>query len=280
MEAAKILNADILDLLFDGRNKAYGAYNLRKTYNRRITSALLITIGIAAILFLLSFVANSLEDNRRAALEIKELVLENLPQDQDEQRIEPPPPPPPQRLETPRVEMTRFTPPRIVRDDEVNKEDIPPEVADLEDTKIDVINQDGIKDLGIATPPVVDDNKQVVEIPKPNNDDNHIFEKVEIEAQFEGGPGAWSRYLQKNLNSNTPADNGAPPGSYSVIVQFIVDKQGNISEVKSLTNHGYGMEEEAIRAIKKGPRWIPAIQNGNPVNAYRKQPITFVVPEE
>jgi protein TonB len=64
------------------------------------------------------------------------------------------------------------------------------------------------------------------------------------------------------------------------MVQFIVDKQGNISDVKALTNHGYGMEEEAIRAIKRGPKWTPAIQNGRNVNAYRKQPITFVVAEE
>jgi protein TonB len=56
-----------------------------------------------------------------------------------------------------------------------------------------------------------------------------------------------------------------------------VDKGGNISDVKGLTKHGYGMEEEAIRVIKRGPKWTPAIQNGRNVNAYRKQPVTFVV---
>jgi protein TonB len=82
---------------------------------------------------------------------------------------------------------------------------------------------------------------------------------------------------KERLNANAPIDNNAPEGSYTVVVQFIVDKGGNISDVKGLTKHGYGMEEEAIRVIKRGPKWTPAIQNGRNVNAYRKQPVTFVV---
>ncbi|HET9429556.1 MAG TPA: energy transducer TonB, partial [Chitinophagaceae bacterium] len=66
----------------------------------------------------------------------------------------------------------------------------------------------------------------------------------------------------------------------TVWVQFIVDKEGAISDVKALSNHGYGMEEEAVKVIRKGPAWIPAIQNGRAVKAYRKQPITFVVTGE
>jgi protein TonB len=279
MEANKILSADILDLIFENRNKAYGAYFLRKTYNRRITLALLITAGLAALLFISFFVANSLEDKTAAKIEVKEVVLEDIKQEEEEKKNEPPPPPPPPKQEPPKVEMTKFTPPKIVKDEEVKKEDIPPEVEKLEDTKIDVVSQEGIKDEGIAAPPVVDEGKQVVEAPK-QEDETKVFEKVEVEAEFPGGISAWARYLQRNLNSNAPVDNGAPPGSYTVIVQFIVDKQGSISDVKALTKHGYGMEDEAIRAIRKGPKWTPAIQNGRNVNAYRKQPITFVVAEE
>lgn len=279
MDATKILHADILDILFDERNKAYGAYDLRKTYNRRITTALLITAGLSAALFLSSFIANSLESDRVARIEATEVVIEDLSQDKKQEKVDPPPPPPPIKQVIPQVELTRFTPPKIVDDNEVKKEDIPPAVTDLEDTKIDVINQAGEKDLGFATPPVIDDHKQVVEAPKPNEDDNTIFTSVEIEAEFPGGLGAWSRYLHKTLNSNAPIDNGAPSGSYTIMVQFIVDKQGNISDVKALTNHGYGMEEEAIRVIRRGPSWTPAIQNGNKVNAYRKQPVTFIVAE-
>jgi hypothetical protein len=106
------------------------------------------------------------------------------------------------------------------------------------------------------------------------------FEKVEKEAHFKGGEVAWRKYLERNLDANTPVRNGAPVGSYTVWIQFVVDNNGEIIETNALTNHGYGMEGEAIKVIKRGPVWEPAIQNGRPVKAYRKQPITFVVNEE
>jgi len=269
-----ILTTDPLDLLFANRNKAYGAYELRKTYNKRITTALLITAGVLLLIFLSSFLAKTLADNDDATLDVKEVVLQDLPQEEEK---EPPPPPPPKMEPPPKVEMTKFTPPVIVKDEEVKKEDIPPEVEKLEDTKIDVISQEGIKDQGIAVP-VVDEGKAVVVVKDETNYDQ-TFTKVEVEASFKGGEAAWRKYLERNLNASAPVDNGAPTGQYQVIVQFIVDKGGNISDVKALTSHGFGMEEEAVKVIKKGPAWEPAIQNGRQVKAYRKQPVTFIVSE-
>ncbi len=269
-----ILTADPLDLLFANRNKAYGAYELRKTYNKRITTALLITAGILLLIFLSSFLVKTLADQLAAKLDVKEVVLQDLPQEEEK---EPPPPPPPKLEPPPKVEMTKFTPPVIVKDEEVKKEDIPPEVEKLEDTKIDVVSQEGIKDQGIAVP-VVDEGKAVVVVKDETNYDQ-TFTKVEVEASFKGGEAAWRKYLERNLNASAPVDNGAPTGQYQVIVQFIVDKEGNISDVKALTNHGFGMEEEATKVIKKGPKWEPAIQNGRQVKAYRKQPVTFIVSE-
>jgi len=278
MEANKILKTDLLDLLFEDRNKEYGAYELRKSYNRRITIALLTTLAILAAIFLVSFLSSQLEDNTTAKLEVKDVELVNIKQE-EEPKPEPPPPPPPKAEPPPKVEMTKFTPPVIVKDDQVKKEDIPPEVEKLQDTKIDVISQEGIKDVGIAAP-VVDEGKAVVQAPVDETNYDQTFTKVEVEASFPGGEGQWRRFLERNLNASAPVDNGAPPGSYTVQVQFIVDKEGNVSDVKALTNHGYGMEEEAVRVIKRGPKWTPAIQNGRQVRAYRKQPITFVVSEE
>ncbi|MFN2457759.1 MAG: energy transducer TonB [Chitinophagaceae bacterium] len=275
MEANKILSSDLLDILFEGRNKEYGAYELRRSYNKRIRAALLITLGVALAIFAASFLAKSLAPGDDAKLDVKDVVLEDIKQEEPE-KVEPPPPPPPKQ-EPPKVEMTKFTPPKIVKDEEVKKEDIPPEMEKLQETKIAVVSQEGIKDAGIAVP-VVDEGKAVVEAPKEEPEDK-IFEKVEVEASFQGGAGAWKKYLERNLNASAPVENGANPGSYTVMVQFIVSKDGTISDVKSLTSHGYGMEEEAVRVIKRGPKWIPAIQNGRNVNAYRKQPVTFVVSE-
>jgi protein TonB len=275
MEINKILTSDLLDLLFEDRNKAYGAYDLRRTYNKRLSTALICTAAVALLALGGSLLAGELKKGK-GKIDVKEMVLTDI-KPEEEKKVEPPPPPPPKQ-EPPKVEMTKFTPPKIVKDEEVKKEDIPPEQEKLEDTKIALISQEGIKDADLA-PAVVDEGKKVVE-EKKDDDENKVFEKVEVEASFKGGEKEWRRYLERNLDPNTPVENGAPAGSYTVVVQFIVDKEGKISDVRAVTNHGYGMEEEATKIIRKGPNWVPAVQNGRNVKAYRKQPITFVVSEE
>lgn len=275
MEANKILSADILDLIFEDRNKDYGAYDLRKTYNRRIIIALIITASIALLALLGSVLASQFKSTGNETVEVKEMTLQDIKT--EEKPPEPPPPPPPKPPEPPKIEMAKFTPPKIVEDEKV--EEPPPPQEKLEETKISTQNVEGIKEEEITTPAVVDEGKGVVEV-KKEEDENKVFEKVEVEAKFKGGEAAWRRYLEKSLNPNTPVDNGAPEGTYTVWVQFIVDKAGVISDVKALSSHGYGMEEEAMKVIRKGPAWEPAIQNGRQVKAYRKQPITFVVASE
>jgi Gram-negative bacterial TonB protein C-terminal len=107
-----------------------------------------------------------------------------------------------------------------------------------------------------------------------------LFTRQEEEADFPGKTNAWRQYLEKNLNPNVPVYNKAPAGIYQVKVRFIVNKDGTIEDITPLTNHGYGMEKEVIRVLKKGPKWIPAVQYGRKVKAYRMQPVTFVVQEK
>ena len=275
MEANKILSADLLDLVFEGRNKEYGAYALRRQYNKRIMLALIITATIALIAVGGSLLASQLKGKTDPKLDIKEVTLEDIKP--KEEVVEPPPPPPPKPPDPPKIEMTKFTPPKIVKDEEVVEP--PPTVEEIKETKIDVVSQEGIKDEGIVAPAVIDDGKGVVEVKKVE-DENKIFEKVEIEAEFPGGQNAWKKFLERQLNPSAPVDNGAPEGMYTVTVQFVVSKDGSISDVRALSSHGYGMEAEAVRVIKKGPKWTPAVQNGRQVNAIRKQPITFQVSSE
>ena len=110
--------------------------------------------------------------------------------------------------------------------------------------------------------------------------DNKVFVKVEIEPSFPGGLAGWSAFLQANLRAKIPVDSGAPAGTYTVFLQFIVDRSGNISNMRPLTNHGFGMEQECIRVMKLSPNWLPARQNGHIVAAYKKQPFTFVIAED
>ena len=110
--------------------------------------------------------------------------------------------------------------------------------------------------------------------------DDKIFQQVETRPTFPGGDTTWRRSLEKNANSRVPVDSGAPAGMYTVLVQFIVDKDGTISDIKASTKHGFGMENEVMRIIKNGPKWIPATQNGKIVKAYTKQPVTFQIEQE
>jgi protein TonB len=127
-----------------------------------------------------------------------------------------------------------------------------------------------------------DDN--IVPLDKKLGDDNGIivYKKkedeiraiVQVQAKYVGN---WEKFLLRNLNAEIPIDNGAPPGRYTAIIQFVVDLDGTVSDVKALTSHGYGIEEEAVRVLRKAAKWEPGIQDGYAVKSYRRQPITFVV---
>lgn len=276
MDANKILSTDFLDLLFEGRNKSYGAYELRRGYNKRLWIAIGGTaLGFALIaggIFLKSQMTPAIDED---AVKINEVTIQQIEQEKPEEPPPPPPPPPPKQAPPPKIEMKAFTPPKIVKDEEVKEP--PPAVEELKETKIGTISQEGIKDIGIVTPPAaVDGGKGLVEA-KPVEKEPEVFTKVEVDAKY---PGNWRSFLERNLDGQVAVDNGASPGTYTVIIQFIVDVAGNVSDVKALTSVGFGMEQEAVRVIKKSGKWNPAIQNGREVKAYRKQPITFQVTDQ
>jgi hypothetical protein len=114
-----------------------------------------------------------------------------------------------------------------------------------------------------------------------NEDEDYdkLFTAVQIQAEFPGGQGGWVRYLERTLNRDLPLENGAPTGKYSVVVSFIVSKDGTISEVKAENDPGYGTKEESIRVIERGPKWKPAVQNGRNVIYRQRQAIVFMVSE-
>jgi protein TonB len=270
LDINKIMSADILDIIFDGRNKEYGAYELRRAYNKRLTYALAGTAAILLLIFIGYFVVNTINANsKKSEVVVKDVQLEEIKQ--EEKKNEPPPPPPPPKQEPPKVEMAKFTPPKIVKDEEVKEEEKPPEQEKLEDTKIGTVNQEGIKDEGI-TPPV-DNGKGVVEAPKKVEEDwDKTFTKVETESQYGENPNDWGKYLYKTLVYPQDAQDNEIQGT--VVVQFIVDKEGNVSDVEAISGPNE-LRAEAIRVIKKSGKWKPAIQNGRQVKSYKKQPITF-----
>ena len=272
MEVNKILSSDILDILFEGKNKTYGAYDLRKNYNRRLTKALLYTAALALLIFLGTVFASVFAKKGSDKLEVVDTQLAEIKKDAPPPP--PPPPPPPKAPPPPEINQVKFTPPKIVKDDQVKPDEKIEEIK--EDQKISTQTVESDNKQQVVQAPVEDKGTQIVEV-KKDDDENKIFNKVEVEAAFPGGDAAWRSYLQKNLNGSVPVDNGAGEGSYTVVVKFVVSKDGSLSDVSCESDPGFGMCQEAIRVIKKTKNWTPAQQNGRIVNAYRRQPITFLV---
>jgi protein TonB len=274
MEANKILQAPLIDVIFDGRNKAYGAYELRRHYPLRLLSGLAGVAVITCGMFGADYLARRSPQPAKQQFMVVDVQLEDVKEPQHNEPPPPPPPPPPATVA--KVEITKFTPPKIVRDNEVKEDEKPPEQEKLNDTKIGVINQEGVKDEGVVAPPVSSQGNGVVEAPKPKEveDYDRTFTKVEIESQYPGGTSAWMRYLNKNFRYPEDAITNEIQGT--VIVQFIVDKEGNVSEVAAVSGpESGGLRQEAVRVIEHSGKWIPAIQNGRNVKSYKKQPVQF-----
>jgi protein TonB len=291
MTANKIIKADFLDLLFDNRNKLYGAYMLRKGYKKRLWTALAITLF--TVIAALSFLRPSAAKTDDKIVQVHEVVLTNV-----EQAKPPPPPPPvkeeapatrqvkktapaPSNMAKPQIKTTKFTPPVIKKDKEVQTTEMPPvnEIA-----TVDVVTTDGISDDLAANISVVNtsegigNGKGIVPKGEPKKEDaNKIFEKVEIEASVDIA--IWRRHLERNLVNyiENAVDAGIPPGTYTVIVHFLVERDGSIAQVRTLNNPGYGLAEGAVQVVKSGPNWNPGEQNGRKVRSYHTQPVSFVI---
>lgn len=275
MERNQILKSDILDIIFEGRNKEYGAYELRKTYNKRMAFALIGTVAIILILLIGKVIANKLnEAPDKMVVTTTDATLQKIKPDEPPP---PPPPPPPKLPPPPPVATIKFTPPKVVKDEEVIKP--PPEVKQIEEAKVDVKTVEGTKDLGVVAPPSDIKGTQVVAPPAEKKEDpDRIFTKVEIEAQFPGGLQAWSRYVSKAISAHLDEFSESDYGT--VVVRFIVDKTGKVSDVQATNMKGTKLAEIAVNAIRNGPNWTPAQQNGRMVNAYRLQPVTLQNPEQ
>lgn len=265
---------DILDILFANRNKAYGAYELRISYNKRMKIAVTLMF-IVCLLFSVGSILAKNKNNKNALVYVgPEIELSNV----EEPPIEEVKPPEP-AIKQPEVAQEILTAPKIVDDELVKEDEVMLAVDEYESVKIGTEKIEGTDDIGIVTPPV-EKSTQATKIIQSNEDElTNGFVNVQIPAEFPGGIQGWTRYLERNLNSDIPVDNGAPANLYTVYVTFIVDKEGKVSDVKAENDPGYGTKEEAIRVIKKGPNWIPANQNGKAVVYRHKQAITFKVTE-
>ncbi len=275
MSIDNTLQADILDILFANRNKSYGAYQLRKTYNKRLSIALL-TMIMACSIFSIAYSWQNKQYNQTTIDMVgPDIVLDNANAHPKEEVIEPPHQRKSAQQQPLHIATIKVTAPKIVDDKLVTE---PPATQDaMNGQKIDVTTTSGNRSDAV-NPPVEGGTGSEEKLIK-EEDYSKLFYTVQQEARFPGGLIAWTDYLQRNLRSELPTYNGAPVGSYTVIVSFLVDKEGNVSEVKAENDPGYGTAAEAMRAIQHSKSWLPAMQNGHAVLYRQKQTITFIVSE-
>ena len=269
MNANQILQSDFLEILFENRNHSYGAYELRANYPYRIKKALLIAFTLVGSLLLLSMIRQPAKDQTPLIQKGPEVFLHYI-----DQPPPPVPPPPPQRPASPPARTVPNMTLKIVPDHLD-----PPPVPTVEEIRGSLngpVLTDGPDANTTVAGPTVQPGPALMPIqaqPEPPA----IADVVDVQAKFAGD---WVKFLTRNLNGNVPLDHGAQPGKYTVMMEFVVDIDGSISQIRPMTTLGFGMEEEAIRVLKKAAKWIPAMQHGVPVKAYRRQPITFQLTEE
>ncbi|KAA2241290.1 energy transducer TonB [Chitinophaga agrisoli] len=278
MDSAKILNADFLDILFEGRNKEYGAYELRRKYEKRVRNAL---IGTAAVCLLgvggyaVSNIIRGIEARNPKKPVIEQIKMEDIKLPDDPKT--PPPPPPPPAPPPPVKPSVQFTPPVIKKDNEVPPEEEPPKVEEIKDKAVSTKTMEG--DPNGIDPGLLEDSKGtgVVEAPPPPPKEE-IFTFVEQPPTFPGGEEALAKYLSKNIRYPRVAQENGISGT--VFVQFVVDSEGTIKDVKTVgAAKGGGLEEEAVRVVKTMPKWKPGKQNGRQVSVQFNLPIRFTLQE-
>lgn len=266
-----IFKTEWLDVVFAGRNKAYGAYVLRKVGPAMTTKALF--IGVALFVFAIStplimkFLGNgdkAVETDRFIETEV--VLSEPPPVDEAT-----PPPPPAVEPPPPRVDQVRMPPPVVVEASKVQDEE-PPTVEELRkaDPGPKTIEGDPTAEIRIDLPVGEGPKDQLV---TESVGENHIFEAVEVAPQPPGGLAGFLKYVGDTYQY--PAQAEAQGVSGRVTLTFVVERDGSLTDIKVLRDLKYGTGEEAVRVLKRAKKWTPGIQNGRPVRVQYTLPIVL-----
>ncbi len=269
MENENWLKRSMDDIVFDGRNKAYGAFQLRRLYDKHMTRAML--VGMLFFLLAVSSpqiirLIKGFLPEKENELIMKEVTLAEPPP------IDPkkPPPPPPPKVDPPPIkDQIKFVPPVVKKDEEVLEEEPPPPTIDeIKDKEIATETKKG-EEGGVDASLTEPDNPPappVLEEPK----EEEPFSYVEQMPTFPDGTEAMYKYIYDKIKYPAIArENGI---SGQVIVQFVVSKEGEIQKAKVVRGIGGGCNEEALRVVNGMPRWKPGKHNGRAV------PVTFTLP--
>ena len=261
------------DLVFEGRNKAYGAFELRQSSPKRHNIAMIIIIVVAVIAFsvpaLIRFVTpEKVEEAMTEVTTLSKLPEAEVKKNEDLKPLAPETPPPP-----PLKSSIKFTAPVIKKDEEVSEEDeikSQDELAKNDKVAISIADVKGNDEINGAD---IADFKEVVRPEAPKEEKEVPYQAVEQMPQFPGGDAELMKYIQDHLKYPVIAAENGIQGR--VIVRFVVSKTGEIQDVTVLRGVDSSLDKEAVRVIKSMPKWIPGKQNGNNVAVYFTVPVLF-----
>ena len=258
-----IIKNQWLDIVFEGRNKIYGAYELRKSNTKTTVRALIIGSVIFALAVAAPLIASFLPDSNADDVnnDIKIATVKLPPKKEVVKPNQPPPPPPP-----PKVDQVKFVKPVVAKAEEVTED--PPKIVDLKDKKVGDQTIKGDPDAVLTVDePTGTGTAAVVE---ENTNEIYNVAGIEVKPDFPGGMDKFYKFVGNNYK--TPEEEGLKGKVY---VTFVVEKDGSLTDIKVLRDIGYGTGAEAIRVLKKCPKWTPGEQNGKKVRVLYSLPITI-----
>ncbi len=275
MAKLDLISLEWTDLVFEGRNQDYGAYQLRKgTSKRNIWS--IIIVALAAALLFLGLTVHRMAEPNRTVMNMQAVEVANIKKDKKEVKVEKKDPVKvePERIIEKVKSSVKFTAPVIRKDNLVKEEDeIKLDEIEKSTKAIGALTVDGNDELGGEVLRI----KEEIAPPEPPKhvEDNKIFEVVEQNPTFPGGTAALMSWLSQNIKYPVIAAENGVKGR--VIVQFVVEKDGSITDVVVVKSVDPSLDKEATRVIKNMPHWIPGRQNGSPVRVRFTVPVTFTL---
>jgi len=273
MAKLDLISAEWTNLVFEGRNQDYGAYQLRKDTSKRNIWSIII-VALAAVLLYLGLTLHRMAAANRTVENTQAIELANLENKKKEAKVE--------KKEQIKVEpektvervksSVKFTAPVIKKDNLVKEEDeIKLDEIEKSNKAIGALTVEGNDEVGGE---VLQLREQIAapEPPKPA-EENKVHDFVEQMPSFPGGMGALMSWLSQNIKYPIIAAENGVEGR--VIVQFVVEKDGSITDVKIAKSVDPSLDKEATRVVSSMPHWIAGRQNGNPVRVKYTVPVTF-----
>ena len=264
------------DLMFENRNKEYGAYVLRRQTTSRNIKSIIAVLILFAIVMIYMVAKNAYDDYQKAHMAQTQVTeLTALAEQKKEAKVE--------RKEIVKQEKVeqvvekvkssiKFTAPVIKKDDEVRPEDEMKSQDEIMNSKVAVgfANVIGNDESG----EVLKAKEMIINEPvKPKEEENKVFDVVEQMPSFPGGMAALMAYLQKSIKYPPVAEENGIQGR--VVCSFVVERDGSVTDIKVAKSVDPSLDKEAVRVVSAMPRWIPGKQNGQSVRVKYTLPVTF-----